>query len=82
MIDENERDARIDERSKRCSTDHPTAVTIQYTVERGTRRRLRFEWRTDGVGWWQIEEEWTGCHWRPVGQEVVMEVAVETTSTK
>jgi hypothetical protein len=55
-------------------------VTIQYTVERGTRRRMRFEWRTDGPGWWRIDEEWTGCHWRPVGREVVMEVTLEQDS--
>lgn len=64
------------------SERQPALVTLQYTAQRGTRRRLRFEWRTDGPGWWHIEEEWTGCHWRPVGRDVVMEVSLDTTNAE
>jgi hypothetical protein len=37
----------------------PTLVTIQYTVQLSTRQQLRFEWRTNGPGWWRIKNEWT-----------------------
>lgn len=67
--------------AQQISEQQPDIVTIQYTVERGTRRRVRFEWRTDGPGWWRIDEEWTGCQWRPVGREVVVDLHLATVSS-
>lgn len=64
---------------QQTSERQPALVTLQYAAQRGTQRRLRFEWRTDGLGWWHIEEEWTDCHWRPVGRDVVKEGSLETT---
>jgi len=46
------------------------SVTLRWDDE-----RVRFEARDDGR-WRRIEEEWTGCVWRPRGSEVVDEIAV------
>ena len=54
--------------------DEPFA--IKYTPARAGRRRTRFEPRSDGPGWWRIEDEWTGCTWRPVGREPVEDVSL------
>jgi hypothetical protein len=54
------------------------AFTVEYTPACAPRRRLRFEPRSDGAGWWRIEEEWTGCRWRPVGREPVDDVVCES----
>lgn len=51
-------------------------VTIAYTPAGSTRRRIRVVNREDGPGWWLIEDEWTGCVWRPIGREPVDDVAV------
>jgi len=48
----------------------PDDVTVRWDDE-----RVRFEARADGR-WRRIEEEWTGCVWRPRGSEVVEEIAV------
>jgi len=45
-------------------------VTVRWDDE-----RVRFEPRDDDR-WRRIEEEWTGCVWRPRGSEVVDEIAV------
>jgi hypothetical protein len=58
-------------------TDHAPSsesLEIRYRDHSGTWRRIRFEPRPDGPGWYRDEEEWTGCHWRPVGRAVVTEV--------
>ena len=51
-------------------------LTIQYRLTRHTWRRIRFEVRADDAGWWRFEDEWTGCTWRPIGREVVNDLAV------
>jgi hypothetical protein len=54
-----------------------TPVTeVQWTPQQASRRRYRFVPRVDGDSWWQIEDEWTGCRWRHVGQTVVTDVSV------
>lgn len=54
------------------------AVVIAFTPTGSSRRRARFIKRDDGPGWWRIEEEWTGCTWRPVGREPVREVEIRS----
>ena len=51
-------------------------ITITYTPAGSTRHRLRVVHREDGPGWWLIEDEWTGCVWRPIGREPVDDVTV------
>lgn len=46
-------------------------VTVRWDDE-----RVRFELRPDGR-WRRIEEEWTGCTWRPRGSEIVDEIEFE-----
>lgn len=53
---------------------HDDPFVIEYTPARAGRRRTRFEPRSDGPGWWRIEDEWTGCTWRPIGREPVDDV--------
>jgi hypothetical protein len=55
---------------------HDDPFAIEYTPARAGRRRTRFEPRSDGPGWWRIEDEWTGCKWRPVGREPVNDVSL------
>lgn len=56
----------------------PTEVfAIQTQPQRGPRRRLRFTERTDGPGWWEHEEEWSGDEWRTLGRELHMHVVIE-----
>ncbi|TKX74465.1 hypothetical protein EXE46_08840 [Halorubrum sp. GN11_10-6_MGM] len=52
---------------------------VRFTIQRGPRRRFRFEPRQSGPGWWRFEDEWTGCRWRPVGREVVDHVDLRVT---
>ncbi|PAU77775.1 hypothetical protein CK500_16440 [Halorubrum salipaludis] len=52
---------------------------VRFTIQRGPRRRFRFEPRERGPGWWRFEDEWTGCRWRPVGREVVEYVDLRVT---
>lgn len=54
--------------------DEPFA--IEYTPTRAGRCRTRFEPRSDGPGWWRIEDKWTGCTWRPVGREPVEDICL------
>lgn len=54
------------------------AVVIAFTPTGPSRRRARFIQRDDGPGWWRIEEEWTGCTWRPIGREPVREVEIRS----
>ena len=54
------------------------SLEIRYRDHSGTWRRVQFEPRPDGPGWYRHEEEWTGCHWRPVGRAVVTEVWWQT----
>ena len=53
------------------------AYRITFTPERQSTRRIRYEPRSDADGWWRIEAEWTGCTWRIVGREPVIDVVVE-----
>ena len=53
---------------------HDEPFAIEYTPARASRRRTRFERRSNGPGWWRIEDEWTGCRWRPIGREPVDDV--------
>lgn len=55
-------------------TDATDAFMITLSPSAAPRRRLRFEPRSDGEGWWYIEDEWSGCGWRPVGREAVKDV--------
>jgi hypothetical protein len=58
-------------------TDRPPtgkSLEIRYRHHGETWRRVQFEPRPDGPGWYRHEAEWTGCHWRPVGRAVVTEV--------
>ena len=57
----------------------PFSLEVRFTVQRGPRRRYRFQPRATGPGWWRIEDEWTGCQWRPVGREVLDEVEIRVT---
>ncbi len=52
----------------------PFSLELRFTVQRGPRRRYRFEPRHTGPGWWRFEDEWTGCQWRPVGREVLNDI--------
>jgi len=54
-----------------------TAFTIEYTPPRAPRRRVRYEPRADGDGFWRIEEHWNGCGWRIIGREPVTDVVSE-----
>lgn len=56
----------------------PETVSIEYTPSNTARRRIRFVDREDGPGWWQLDEEWTGQRWRPVGRECVTDVDITT----
>lgn len=53
------------------------AFRITFTPERQSSRRIRYESRSDADGWWRVEAEWTGCTWRIVGREAVVDVVVE-----
>lgn len=53
------------------------AFAIQLQPREGPRRRLRFTERTDGPGWWELEEEWTDNEWRTLGRELLMHVVIE-----
>lgn len=50
---------------------------VAFSPGRARRRRVRYETRTDADGWWRIDEEWTGCTWRTVGREPVVDVVVK-----
>ncbi|WP_199237903.1 hypothetical protein [Halorubrum sp. GN12_10-3_MGM] len=50
------------------------SISITFVPARSSRRRIRFVERDDGPGWWRIDDEWTGCRWRPVGREPVTDV--------
>ncbi|QAU12174.1 hypothetical protein EKH57_05205 [Halorubrum sp. BOL3-1] len=54
----------------------PETISIEYTPANADRRRLRFVERDDSPGWWQLDEEWTGHRWRPVGREPVTDVDI------
>lgn len=51
-------------------------LMIRYRPNRGPWRRLRFERRTSGPGWWRLDDEWSGCRWRPVEREVVENITI------
>jgi hypothetical protein len=53
-------------------------LSVIYVDMNNNRRRLRFQLRSCGSGWWRFEDEWTGCRWRPVGREVVTDVSWHT----
>lgn len=59
-----------------AAADPPVGFTVQFTPERDPRRRIRYEPRTHADGWWRITDEWTGCSWRIVGREPVVDVVV------
>lgn len=66
----------------RPDAEYPEYVSgfeVRFTIQRGPRRRFRFEPRQSGPGWWRFEDEWTGCRWRPVGREVVDHVDLRLT---
>ncbi|OYR79370.1 hypothetical protein Z052_05840 [Halorubrum sp. C191] len=68
--------------STRQDGDSPEYVfgfEVRFTIQRGPRRRFRFEPRQSGPGWWRFENEWVGCRWRPVGREVVDHVDLRVT---
>ena len=54
--------------------------TIEFTLARGSRRRIRYEPRFDGTGYWRICEVWNGCRWRIQGREPVRDVVCEQDS--
>jgi len=59
------------------ATDHAStgeSLEIRYRDHSGVWRRIQFEPRPDGPGWDCYDEEWTGCHWRPVGRAVVTDL--------
>ena len=49
-----------------------------FTIEHddGARRRLRYEPRQDGPGWWRYDEEWTGTSWECHDRECVRSVSL------
>lgn len=47
----------------------------EYTPPKGSRRRITVEELPTG-GHTRLVEEWTGCSWRAVGREPVMDVVV------
>ncbi|QAU14334.1 hypothetical protein EKH57_05165 [Halorubrum sp. BOL3-1] len=53
---------------------------MRFTIQRGPRRRFRFEPRQSGPSWWRVEDEWTGFRWRPVSRKVVKYVDLRITS--
>jgi len=57
----------------------PEGLTIEFTNAASRRRRYRFEPRSAG-GWWRHEEEFESGSWRPVGREVVADIAIEASS--
>ena len=61
------------------SPEYVSGFEVRFTIQRGPRRRFRFEPRQSGPGWWRFEDEWTGCRWRPVGREVVNHVDIRLT---
>lgn len=63
---------------KTSLTTGETDVTIVFTPERGQRRRVRYEPRSNADGWWRIHAVWTGCTWRIVGREPVIDVVIES----
>lgn len=54
------------------------AFTVEYSPIEGLRKRVRYETRADGDGWWRIEEEHTGTNWRTIGREPVRDVVCES----
>jgi hypothetical protein len=60
------------------AADQPEELIISFTDGSHTRRRYRFVARDDGQ-WWRLDEEWTGCLWRPVGRELVSNVSCQRT---
>lgn len=51
--------------------------TVEWTPSVGSRRRLRFEPRSDGT-WWRISDHWTGCSWYEEGREPADDIVVDT----
>ena len=65
------------------ATDHPStgeSLEARYRDRSGVWRRVQFEPRPDGPGWYRHEEEWTGCHWRPIGRETVTDLWWQTSA--
>ncbi|WP_336359024.1 hypothetical protein [Haloarcula sp. CGMCC 1.6347] len=56
-------------------TDPSEAIIVRRTPAGGNPRRDRYEPRSDGR-YDHVEEEWTGCAWRPVGRQIVDSVVV------
>lgn len=53
-------------------------TTVRYRPVGGPPRRHRYRPAagTEGVEYWRLEQEWTGCTWRTVGREPVESFAV------
>lgn len=47
---------------------------IEYSLEDQETRRICYEYRTDGPGWWRIEQHQRDGDWRTVGREPVTDV--------
>jgi len=56
-------------------TTLPKPLIVEQILETGQRRRLRWEPRDDGT-WARYEDEFDGGEWRPVGREVVGDLAI------
>lgn len=52
-------------------------LVVVYEPQRGARRRVAFEPRTDGR-YDRIVSVWTGCDWRVTGREVVAIIRRQT----
>lgn len=51
--------------------------TVEFTPSYGSRRRIRYEPRSNGADHWRIEEVWNGCRWRICGREPVGDLVCE-----
>lgn len=54
-----------------------TGFTVEFTPTDGDRERVRYEPRSDNLGYWRIEEVWSGCGWHIRGREPVQDVVCE-----